>query len=78
VSNGRWGGVRAIEALIHPLRKMGLVITSVDMQFPSVQELFDTEGKLKDQKYAEYTQKSIKELIWMAKALKAARALESH
>ena len=46
VSNGQWGGVRAIESLLSPLRTMGLVTTFTDMQFPKVQELLDEKGNL--------------------------------
>jgi NAD(P)H-dependent FMN reductase len=74
-SNGHWGGIRAIEALVTTVREMGLVATFTDVQFPSVQELF-IHGRLKSEYHTLY-QASItaayKELIWMAKALKWGR-----
>lgn len=73
VSSGRMGGVRAIEALIHVLRKLRIAPTSVDVHFPEVQNLFDDSGKLLDEKYIDRVERSIKELIWMAIVLKHGR-----
>lgn len=73
VSNGPWGGIRAIEHLVPSLRKMGFVLLQKDVQFPSVQNLFDESGQLLDQKYIERVNRAYDQLIWMAQALKAAR-----
>lgn len=73
VSNGNWGGIRAIEALNMSVREMGLVSTFKDLQFPRIQDTFDADGKLLDEKYRERILKSYKELIWMAKTLKWGR-----
>ncbi|HET9098625.1 MAG TPA: NAD(P)H-dependent oxidoreductase [Candidatus Saccharimonadales bacterium] len=73
VSSTGWGGVRAIEALVTTVREMGLAVTFTDVQFPFVQNLFDNDGKLLDDNYVRRVQRSWTELIWMAKALKAAR-----
>lgn len=73
VSNGQWGGVRAIESLLSPLRTMGFVTTFSDMQFPKVQEAFDEQGNLIKPEYRDYILKSYEELIWMAKVLKYGR-----
>lgn len=75
-SSGQWGGVRAIEALVNTVREMGLVSTFADMQFPRVQDLFDEQGNLKDERYRDYVRKAWIELIWMAKVLKAGREHE--
>ena len=72
-SSGAWGGIRAIEALLSPVREMGLVACSVDMQFPRVQNIFDKSGVLQDEAYREYLKKAWTELIWMATTLKAGR-----
>jgi NAD(P)H-dependent FMN reductase len=72
-SSGPWGGVRAIESLVNSVREMGLIATFTDVQFPRVQDLFDESGKLLDEKYIARVEKAWTELIWMAKALKAAR-----
>lgn len=73
VSNGLWGGVRAIEALVGSVREMGLAATFTDVQFPRIQDIFDEEGKLLDDKYVERVRRSWVELIWMAKVLKYGR-----
>lgn len=73
VSNGPWGGVRAVESLIHPLRKMGMTLIIPDVYFPMVQNIFDEEGNLVDQAYEERVMKSWRELIWMAKVMRYGR-----
>jgi NAD(P)H-dependent FMN reductase len=69
-SSGRWGGIRAIEALILTVREMGMVATFSDMQFPKVQDIFSKDGSIKDKSYSDYTKSSWEELIWMTKVLK--------
>ncbi|MBI4097790.1 MAG: NAD(P)H-dependent oxidoreductase [Candidatus Levybacteria bacterium] len=73
VSNGQWGGVRAIEALVNSVREMGMVATFTDVQFPRVQDIFDEGGKLQDVAYIKRIKRSFDELIWMAKVLKYGR-----
>ncbi len=74
-SNGHWGGLRAVEALVSTVREMGLVVTYSDVYFPNVDKAF-VDGKLVPDLVEQYD-KSIKaayaELIWMARALKTAR-----
>jgi NAD(P)H-dependent FMN reductase len=75
-SNGNWGGVRAVEALVVTVREMGLAATFTSVYFPRVQDIFDEQGQILDE-YRERYEKNIRgaydELIWMAKALKAGR-----
>lgn len=73
VSDGPWGGVRAIEHLVPSLRKMGMVLLQRDVQFPNVLETFNEQGELVDQKYLERVNKIYNELMWMTRALKTAR-----
>ncbi|HJQ08598.1 MAG TPA: NADPH-dependent FMN reductase [Candidatus Saccharimonadales bacterium] len=76
VSNGPWGGVRACEALLPVCHRLGLVNIRPELYFPKVQELFDNQGMLKPEYTELHTraaQTAYDELIWMAKALKAAR-----
>lgn len=74
-SNGHWGGLRAIEALVGTVREMGLVATFADVYFPEVQNIF-VDGAIKPE-FAERYEQSVTaaydELLWMAKALKSAR-----
>jgi NAD(P)H-dependent FMN reductase len=73
VSSGRWGGIRAIEALNQTVRELGLVSTFTDVQFPNVATLFDTDGTLLEPIYRRLVEKAYAELIWMAKTLKWGR-----
>jgi NAD(P)H-dependent FMN reductase len=72
-SSQRWGGVRAIEALVTTTRELGLVATFTDMHFPQVATLFDADGQLIDPAYRKYIATSYAELIWMARTLKWGR-----
>jgi len=76
VSNGNWGGVRAVESLVPAIRETGLVVLSWDVFFPRVQDIFDESGIMKPEyveRYEVNLQKLYDELIWMAKLLKAGR-----
>jgi NAD(P)H-dependent FMN reductase len=76
VSNGSWGGTRAIESLVPAIRETGLVVLSWDVYFPRVQDIFDATGQMKpehDARYSQSIQKLYNELIWMAKLLKQGR-----
>lgn len=76
VSNGAWGGVRAVEALVPAVREMGLVATSWNVYFPKIQDIFNTDGSIRAE-HQVYYEKQISyaytELIWMAQALKWGR-----
>lgn len=75
-SNGSWGGVRAVEALVPAVRETGLVVVSWDMYFPRVQDIFDASGAMKAEYVDRYTanaQKLFVELLWMARLFKSAR-----
>jgi NAD(P)H-dependent FMN reductase len=72
-SSGRWGGVRAIEALVNAVREMGLVACFTDVQFPKVQDIFSESGELLEPVYKELVKKAYAELLWMAQALKHGR-----
>lgn len=76
VSNGSWGGVRAVEALVPAVRETGLVALSWDVYFPRVQGIFEENGTIKDEyaeRYARNLGKLFDELIWMARLLKTGR-----
>jgi NAD(P)H-dependent FMN reductase len=76
VSDGNWGGTRAIESLVPAVRETGLVVVSWDVYFPKVQDKFDENGHLKPEFAARYTKsldKLFTELLWMARLFKAGR-----
>jgi NAD(P)H-dependent FMN reductase len=80
VSDGNWGGTRAIESLVPAVRETGLVVMSWDVYFPYVQNIFNTDNTPKEE-YAERYEKQLaklyNELIWFGDLLKTAREIES-
>lgn len=72
-SSQRWGGVRAIEALVSTVREMGMVATFTDVNFPQIETLFDEKGELLEPAYRKYIESAYAELIWMARTLKWGR-----
>ena len=73
VSAGPFGGTRVIQNLLPVLRELGMVTIFWDGNFSSVQNAFDSSGKLTEQAYVRRLEKFIKELIWMSKVLRYGR-----
>ena len=73
VSAGPFGGTRVIENLLPVLRELGLVTIFWDVNFSSVQKVFDKHGVLLDDAFIGRTDKFLSELIWMAKTLRHGR-----
>ncbi len=73
VSAGPFGGTRVIESFLPVLRELGLVTIFWDVNFGSVNKLFDESGQLLDQAFIRRVDKFLKELIWMAKTLRYGR-----
>src|SRR5438094_978579 len=73
VSAGPFGGVRVIQNLLPVMRELGLVTIFWDVNFSSVQNVFDPNGLLVDQSYIPRIDKFLKELIWMSKTLRHGR-----
>jgi NAD(P)H-dependent FMN reductase len=73
VSAGPFGGARSIQSLLPVLRELGLVCIFWDVNFSSVQDVFDDKGVLKDQAFLRRIDKFLKELVWMAKTLRHGR-----
>ncbi len=73
VSAGSFGGTRVIQNLLPVMRELGLVTIFWDGNFSSVQNIFDSDGKLLDEAYIRRIDKFLKELIWMAKVLRYGR-----
>ena len=69
VSAGPWGGIRAIESAIPMVREMGMVATFTDVQFPLVQNVFDSKGNLQEDAYIKRVDRAIDELLWMTQTL---------
>ncbi|HKG13120.1 MAG TPA: NAD(P)H-dependent oxidoreductase [Pyrinomonadaceae bacterium] len=73
VSAGGFGGTRVIENLLPVLRELGLVTIFWDGNFSGAQKLFDESGRILDDSYVRRVDKFLKELIWMARALRHGR-----
>jgi NAD(P)H-dependent FMN reductase len=73
VSAGPFGGTRAIENMLGVLRELGLVTIFWDVNFSSIQNVFDENGNLLDPSYLQRIDKFLKELVWMAKTLRCGR-----
>jgi NAD(P)H-dependent FMN reductase len=73
VSAGPFGGTRLIQNLLPVMRELGLVTIFWDVNFSSVQKLFNEDGKLLDESYIRRIDKFLQELIWMAKTLRQGR-----
>lgn len=80
VSDGNWGGTRAVESLVPAVRETGLVVMSWDVFFPYVQNIFDENGTMNEEhreRYDKNVAKLYNELIWFADMLKTARETKS-
>lgn len=73
VSAGPFGGARGIQDLLPVMRELGLVTIFWDVNFSSVQNVFDATGNLLDNSFLPRIEKFLKELIWMATTLRYGR-----
>lgn len=76
VSDGNWGGVRAVEALVPAIRETGLVVLSWDIYFPYVNKMFEETGEIKAEhaeRYNRNLRKQYDELLWMARLFNRGR-----
>ena len=73
VSAAPFGGARVIENLAPVMRELGLVIIFEDVNFGTVQALFDEQGQLLNEEYIGRVDKFLNELIWMARVLRYGR-----
>lgn len=73
VSAGPFGGTRVIENLLPVMRELGLVTIFWDVNFSSIQKLFEPSGKLLDNSYLRRIDKFLAELVWMSKTLRHGR-----
>jgi NAD(P)H-dependent FMN reductase len=73
VSAGPFGGTRVIEALLPVMRELGLVATSIDVNFGNAGKIFGEDGALQDESFVRRAAKFLDELIWMARVLRHGR-----
>jgi NAD(P)H-dependent FMN reductase len=74
VSAGPFGGTRVIQNLLPVMRELGLVTTFYDLNFSSVQTLFDESGVLHDPEPQQRRfNRFMNELVWMSTVLRYGR-----
>ena len=73
VAAGPFGGSRVIENFLPVLRELGLMTIFTDVNFGSVNKVFDESGKLLEPAFVRRTANFLDELIWMAKVLRYGR-----
>ena len=73
VSAGGTGGVRVVEQLRLVAIEFQMVPIREAIYFSNVHKLFDEEGNITDESYIGQTKSFFEELLWYARALKAAR-----
>ena len=75
-SDGNWGGVRAVEALLTAIRETGLVSLSWDVYFPYVNKMFNDDGSIREEHRERYERnlgKLFDELLLFARLFKTIR-----
>jgi NAD(P)H-dependent FMN reductase len=72
-SAGQFGGVRSAIQMRIILGELGTPAISSLLPFPKVQDLFDDEGKLQNERFIARTNRFLDELEFYAKALKKQR-----
>ncbi len=73
VSSGQFGGVRAINSLVPVLRNIGMVPIQTYLPHPHINDLINKDETIADEGVIDRINKGYDELIWFAKALKAAK-----
>ncbi len=73
VSDGSFGGARAIEQMRPIVENFRAVAIREAITFSKADKLFDAEGKLLDESYNKRIDSSLENLVWWAEALKKAR-----
>ena len=70
VSAGLFGGARALTSSLSAIRRLGFILMRDDLYFPSVGEMFDENGKSKDDSADERVNGALDELVWYINALR--------
>lgn len=70
VSDGPWGGVRMVENLVNYTQTLGMKPILKALHFPKVQDTFDEQGKLLDDKYPKRIETFLDDIIELTRMLK--------
>lgn len=69
ISNGQFGGARAIEALITVVHRLGMVPCYTEVPNPNINDLINDDETITDQVTIDRINAAFEELIWYARAL---------
>ena len=75
VSAGPFAGIRVVQSLLPVMRELGLVTIFWDINIGQVGKVFAEDGRLLDEAFVRRSERFIRELIWMSKALRHGREL---
>jgi len=73
VSAGPFSGTRVVQSLLPVMRELGLVTIFWDINIGQVGTVFSEDGRLLDDAVVRRSDRFIRELIWMSKALRYGR-----
>ncbi|MEO7270443.1 MAG: NADPH-dependent FMN reductase [Vicinamibacterales bacterium] len=73
VSAGPFAGTRVVQGLLPVMREIGLVTIFWDINIGQVGKVFAADGRLLDDALVRRSDRFIRELIWMSKALRHGR-----
>jgi len=73
VSDGSFGGIRAIEQLRQVIENFGAFAIRETVNFGMVQDKFSESGELLDQAYIKRAERFLNALVFFAEAMKKAR-----
>jgi NAD(P)H-dependent FMN reductase len=69
VSDGQFGGVRAVEMITPVLTNFGMVVTGITLHVPYVDRVIDQDGKVIDDKITERVDKFIQKLLYITNVI---------
>lgn len=70
VSSGNFGGVNALHQLWFWMSYVGGIVSPVKFLVSNVNDVFDEEGKVVDERFARNGRKFVDELIWLTSRIK--------
>lgn len=73
VSSGPFAGIRVVQSLLPVMRELGLVTIFWDINIGQVGKVFAEDGRLLDEAFVRRSDRFIRELMWMSKALRYGR-----
>lgn len=69
VSDGQFGGVRAVEMITPVLTNFGMVVTGINLHVPNVGQVIDDKGNVLDNKIVQRVDKFIQKLLYITNVI---------